>query len=218
MFTGIIEETGIIKKVNAASHSSSIWIKAGKIMKDLKLGDSVAVNGVCLTVAKIENKQWQADVMPETMKRSNLGLLRSGDTVNLERAMKADGRFGGHLVSGHIDGIGKIVKIKKEENAVIFEIETAQKLLNYMIEKGSIAIDGISLTITFLDQDSFGISVIPHTLKETVLGLKNIGDTVNLENDLIGKYIEKFIRKEAVNKEDKPQSRLTMEFLEQSGF
>ncbi|MGD9474523.1 MAG: riboflavin synthase [Eubacteriaceae bacterium] len=214
MFTGIIEEKGIVSRVLPAGSSQELWIRGEKIFDDLKLGDSVAVNGVCLTVAAIKRDQWMADVMPESLRRSSLYKLQAGDFVNLERAMKADGRFGGHLVSGHIDGVGKITDIKREDNAVIFDICADQKIVSYMIEKGSIAIDGISLTISFVSDQAFGFSVIPHTLKETVLGDKKVGDSVNLENDQIGKYVKKFV--DGISK--KATSSLTMEFLKQAGF
>lgn len=216
MFTGIIEEKGLVKELKLSAQSARIWLTGKIIFEDLKLGDSVAVNGLCLTVAERKGDLWMADVMPETLKRSNLGSLKAGDYVNLERAMKADGRFGGHMVSGHIDGVGKITAIRKNENAVIFEISADQKLTDYMIEKGSISIDGISLTIIFVNVLSFGVSVIPHTLKETVLGDKKAGDLVNLENDLIGKYIKKFMS--GLEVKSLPESRLTMDFLAKSGF
>jgi riboflavin synthase len=216
LFTGIIEEKGIISRVLLAGSSQQLWIRAEKIFNDLKLGDSVAVNGVCLTVAALKGNQWMADVMPESLRRSSLYDLQAGDFVNLERAMRADGRFGGHLVSGHIDGVGKVTAIKREDNAVLFEIWADQKIRQYMIEKGSIAVDGISLTICFVSQQVFGISVIPHTLKETVLGDKKVGDTVNLENDQIGKYVKQFV--EGISSKTETASSLTMAMLNEAGF
>lgn len=214
MFTGIIEEIGKVAWVTKRQHSSQIWIQGDLIMEDLKLGDSVAVNGVCLTVSQLKKNQWMADVMSETLTRSDLGDLKGGSSVNLERAMPANGRFGGHLVSGHIDGTGSISAIKNDDNAIIFEMRASEKILRYIVEKGSIAIDGISLTVIQVNNEKFQVSVIPHTIKSTVLGLKKKGDPVNLENDMVGKYIERFITSSSEEKTGK----LTMDFLTQSGF
>ena len=193
MFTGIIEATGIIKNLKKGAKSLVIWISAPDIMDDLKLGDSVAVNGVCLTVTEIRSDTFSADVMSETVRRSNLGHLKTGDAVNLERAMPANGRFGGHIVSGHIDGTGEICDIKKDDNAVWFSVKADPDILKYIVMKGSIAIDGISLTVAYVDNLMFKVSVIPHTLSNTILANKKSGDTVNLENDIIGKYVERLI-------------------------
>ena len=159
-------------------------------MEDLHVGDSIAVNGVCLTVTEFAKQTFQADVMPETMNRSSLGMLRTGSHVNLERAMPANGRFGGHIVSGHIDGTGVIAEVKREENAVWYTISAGENIMRYIIEKGSVAIDGISLTVAKTGKDYFKVSVIPHTMEQTILPEKRQGDRVNLENDQIGKYIE----------------------------
>ncbi len=191
MFTGIVEETGVVAKCNA----SSLFIKANKILSGTQLGDSIAVNGVCLTVTNLTKDGFYADVMPETFSRSNLGELTAGSQVNLERAMAADGRFGGHIVSGHIDGTGKITKIQNDGNAVRFWIAADIKILRLIVEKGSITVDGISLTVVSVDDSNFSISIIPHTLAETILGTKRVGDTVNLENDIIGKYVERLLGK-----------------------
>lgn len=222
MFTGIIEEIGKITAVNKGQRSSQLWIQGELIMADLKLGDSVAVNGVCLTVSELKGRQWLADVMSETLKRSNLGELKPGSPVNLERAMPANGRFGGHLVAGHIDGTGQISQISQDENAILFEIRTAPGVLHYIIEKGSITIDGISLTVTAVDDESFGVSIIPHTVKHTILGTRKKGDRVNLENDMVGKYLEKFLRmgsrQEDQASETEKSAELTMDFLIKAGF
>ncbi len=220
MFTGIIEEVGKITAITKGQRSAQLWVQGAVIMDDLKLGDSVAVNGVCLTVARISGNKWQADVMSETLNRSNLGDLKSGSAVNLERAMPADGRFGGHMVAGHIDGTGQIVQIRNDENAIIYEIGASPRIVHYIIEKGSIAIDGISLTVIGMTADSFSVSVIPHTAKQTILGSKKVGDPVNLENDLVGKYIEKLL-KSSSSKTDtntKKNSGLTSDFLRDAGF
>ncbi len=193
MFTGIVEEIGTIKKVEKGAKSSKLTIEGAKIFDDLKLGDSVAVNGVCLTVTEYTKNTFTADVMNETLSRSNLGDLKNGSRVDLERAMAADGRFGGHIVSGHIDGTGRIVKTEKDDIAVWYTIAADRKIMKYIIEKGSVTIDGISLTVAKVTDTDFSVSIIPHTAKETVLGFKKTGDTVNLENDVVGKYIEHFL-------------------------
>ncbi|MGB5823456.1 MAG: riboflavin synthase [Proteocatella sp.] len=219
MFTGIIEETGKIVSVQKGQKSSRLSIEGRLIFDDLKLGDSVAVNGVCLTVSSLSKTMFTADVMSETIARSSLGALKQGSLVNLERAMAANGRFGGHIVSGHIDGTGTISGIKKDDNAVWITIDTSDKISRYIIEKGSIAIDGISLTVARESKNQFAVSIIPHTGKETTLLQKKPGDTVNLENDLIGKYVERFAgignpKVEEVSK----KSNITAEFLMKSGF
>ncbi|MCR5254170.1 MAG: riboflavin synthase [Treponema sp.] len=191
MFTGIVEEKGTVQKIS----QNQICIKAKKVQEGTRIGDSIAVNGVCLTVTNLAKDGFYADVMPETFSRSNLGELTAGSQVNLERAMAADGRFGGHIVSGHIDGTGKITKIQNDGNAVRFWIAADIKILRLIVEKGSITVDGISLTVVSVDNSNFSISIIPHTLAETILGTKRVGDTVNLENDIIGKYVERLLGK-----------------------
>ncbi len=193
MFTGIIEEKGSIKNITHGAKSAVLYIKADKIMSDVKIGDSVAVNGVCLTATKIMADGFTADVMAETLRRSSLGTLKAGDKVNLERAMSADGRFGGHIVSGHIDGTGTIKEYKREDNAIWVTIACGRNLLKYIAEKGSIAIDGISLTVAVVSDSYFKVSIIPHTAAETTLIDKKPGDSVNLENDIVGKYVEKLM-------------------------
>ena len=188
-FTGIVEAVGIVAKCSA----SSLFIKADKILEGTHIGDSIAVNGVCLTVTKLSDGGFWADVMPETFSRSNLGELVCGAKVNLERAMPSDGRFGGHIVSGHIDGTGKITRIENDGNAVRFWIAADEAILRLIVEKGSIAVDGISLTVVSVTASDFSISVIPHTLGETTLGCKREGDRVNLENDIIGKYVARLL-------------------------
>lgn len=192
MFTGIIEEIGRIKQIRTGEKSCILTISASKILSDLQIGDSIAVNGTCLTVCRFDASCFSADVMPETMRRTNLGKLSPGSAVNLERAMSANGRFGGHIVSGHIDGTGKIMHLKKEDNAVWVKISANPELLYYMIQKGSVAIDGISLTIAEISQKDFAVSVIPHTRQQTTLLSKKPGEIVNLECDMIAKYLAKF--------------------------
>lgn len=215
MFTGIVEELGNIRSVRRGQHSSVLSIAAKDILSDLKIGDSVAVNGVCLTATTVDSGGFTADVMHETLNRSSLGSLTVGSHVNLERAMAANGRFGGHIVSGHIDGTGTITALRKDDNAVWYTISASQELLRYIVEKGSIAIDGISLTVAEVGESWFSISAIPHTVAVTTLGEKRPGDTVNLENDVIGKYVEKLLRPQP---QETAKSSLTLEFLAQHGF
>lgn len=217
MFTGIIEEIGTIKSINSNGISSQLCISANKILEDTKIGDSIAVNGVCLTVTSIKSNLFTADVMAETLRRSNLGSLIPQSKVNLERAMPANGRFGGHIVSGHIDGTGTIVETKPEGNAVWIKINCSDNLLKYIIHKGSITIDGISLTVAKVTDSDFSVSIIPHTAENTTLLQKKSGDVVNLENDVVGKYIEKLLSFQKID-EQKPQSKITEEFLRQNGF
>ena len=214
MFTGIIEEVGTVKAVKCSGTSSFIEIQAKKVLEDVHLGDSIAVNGVCLTVTHSDGSVFRADVMNETLSRSSLGSLTSGSPVNLERAMAANGRFGGHIVSGHIDGTGTVTDIRNDGIAVWYTIAAPPELLHHIVEKGSIAIDGISLTVAKVTDTSFSVSIIPHTASQTILGTKKTGDIVNLENDIIGKYVEKLMKPA----EAAPQSGITMEFLAKNGF
>lgn len=211
MFTGIIEEIGTIIAIEKRNQSAKLVISANKILQDIHLGDSIAVNGICLTACQVSKSSFTADVMVETIHRSNLGSLKKGSVVNLERAMPANGRFGGHIVSGHVDGTGTIINFKREENAVWVGIKANQAILKYIVEKGSIAIDGISLTVAYVDDSCFKVSIIPHTANETILLQKKAGDTVNLECDIIGKYVEKLLY-------DKEQTGITLEFLRNNGF
>lgn len=213
MFTGIIEEVGTVKAVQHSGSNSFIRIEAKKILEDIHLGDSIAVNGVCLTVTHFDSTTFQADVMNETLSRSSLGSLRNGNPVNLERAMAAGGRFGGHIVSGHIDGTGTVSDIRNDGIAVWYTISANADILRYIVEKGSIAIDGISLTVAKVTDNSFSVSIIPHTASVTILGTKKTGDIVNLENDIVGKYVEKLMKPA-----DSPQSGLNMEMLAKNGF
>ena len=248
MFTGIIEEIGRVRCVTIAGSSGKIAISASKVLEKTKIGDSIAVNGICLTVVSLQADGFTADVMAETFRRSNLGQGRPGDRVNLERAMSAKGRFGGHLVSGHIDGTGNIRSCRKEENAVWVTVETEPEILRLIVKKGSIAIDGISLTVAAVGEEWFQVSIIPHTGEETTLLKKKPGDQVNLENDIIGKYVERLlgfsragqgtawnremIRKEGTDNKEEASERsegrpmsagrskgcLTMEFLKEYGI
>lgn len=212
MFTGIIEELGTINSISKNPASAVLTINASTVLEDVHMGDSIAVNGVCLTVTSFTDTSFTADVMHETLNRSSLGALRPGSKVNLERAMSADGRFGGHIVSGHIDGTGRITDIKKDDNAVWYTISAPPDILRYIVEKGSIAIDGISLTVAYVDSRCFKVSIIPHTSANTTLALRKPGDTVNLENDCIGKYVEKLLQPY------QKTGNITREFLLQNGF
>ncbi len=215
MFTGIVEETGTVESVRKGAVSSFIRIRAEKVLENTKLGDSIAVNGVCLTVTDLSDNCFQADVMNETLSRSSLGSLSAGSPVNLERAMAADGRFGGHIVSGHIDGTGTVTDVKKDGISVWYTVSAPPEIMRYIVEKGSVAIDGISLTVAKITDTSFSVSVIPHTVAQTILGSKKTGDIVNLENDLIGKYVEKLLKPAAA---EKSSGGITMDFLMKNGF
>lgn len=235
MFTGIIEEIGYVRHVISGSVSGEIQIGAAKVLEGTKIGDSIAVNGVCLTVTRLLRDGFTADVMPETLRRTNLGKLGGGAPVNLERAMAADGRFGGHIVSGHIDGTGTITQAQPEGNAILVTIKTTPEIMGLIVEKGSVAIDGISLTVAKVHDDSFQVSVIPHTGEETILLKKRVGEPVNLENDIVGKYVQKLLgancgssggayagmqtdKQPGKQPGKQPESRITMEFLAEHGF
>lgn len=213
MFTGIIEEVGIVRAVRHGARSAVLQISAQVITADLNIGDSVAVNGVCLTVTQLSPAGFTVDVMPETLSRSNLSILVSGSRVNLERALPAGGRFGGHIVSGHIDGVGRVKALRRDDNALWYEISAAPELLRYIVEKGSVAVDGISLTVAWVTSSSFAVSVIPHTAAVTVLTERRVGDGVNLECDIIAKYVEKLVAPAKTS-----QVSLTREFLLENGF
>lgn len=218
MFTGIIEETGEVQAIQRGAKSARLTIKGAVVMEDAGIGDSIAVNGVCLTVTGISGQTFTADVMAESMRRTALGTLTVGSRVNLERAMAANGRFGGHIVSGHIDGTGIIREMKREDNAVWVTVDADAGILRYIIEKGSIAIDGISLTVAYVDDTCFKVSVIPHTARETTLLSKSAGDRVNLENDVIGKYVGKLIRTADVPDKAAADSGLDADFLMKHGY
>ena len=216
MFTGIVEEVGTIQSIKRGRKSSILKIKGQKVLQGTRIGDSISTNGICLTVTKVGNDFFEADVMSESLNRTNIGELVPGSYVNLERALSLATRLGGHIVSGHIDGTGKIRNLKRDDNAVWITIETAPELLRYIIEKGSIAIDGVSLTVVTVNDQFFKVSIIPHTGEETILLQKKMGDTVNLECDMIGKYVEKLLGLDS--KEDVQEGQVTAELLRESGF
>ena len=215
MFTGLIEEVGTIQSVRHGARSCVLTIGCRTVLEGSQIGDSIAVNGVCLTVTSMGGSYYTADVMAETMNRSSLRQLSTGASVNLERAMPANGRFGGHIVTGHIDGTGPICEVKSDEIAICYSMKAPEKIMHYIVEKGSVAVDGISHTVAKTTQTSFMVSVIPHTAQCTVLAHKKAGDTVNLENDCIGKYIEHFLNRK---KEKTTESKITKEFLLSNGF
>lgn len=217
MFTGIVEEKGIIRSLNINGSSGTIRIEARKVLEGTSIGDSISVNGICLTVTSMGDGFFTADVMAETVRRSSLGILSQGSEVNLERAMAANGRFGGHIVSGHIDGTGTVRSLVREENAIWVTIETPPEILKYIVHKGSICIDGISLTVASVGSDNFKVSVIPHTGSETTLLSKRPGSPVNLENDIIAKYVERLMNYKE-EEENNSSSGITMEMLAELGI
>ncbi len=216
MFTGIIEEVGTVRRVLSGGTAGEISIRAAAVLEGTHIGDSIAVNGVCLTVTGMTGDGFTADVMPETLRRTNLGRLNSDSRVNLERAMAAGGRFGGHIVSGHIDGVGTIRSMRREENAVWVTIAAPTPILRLIVEKGSIAIDGVSLTVAEVTSETFSVSIIPHTGAQTILLSKRPGEQVNLENDVVGKYVQRLL--EPYQTETPKSGGITEEFLMQYGF
>jgi riboflavin synthase len=215
MFTGLIEEIGKIESVIKSTKSARIIVKAHKVLESTKIGDSICTNGVCLTVTNLEIGKFTVDVMAETMRRSNLGYLSPGNEVNLERALSIGDRLGGHIVSGHIDGIGTIENYEEEDNAVWITISSTPEILKYIVQKGSIAIDGVSLTVAYVDDAVFKVSIIPHTKDMTTLLRKRSGSIVNLECDIIGKYVEKLLG----SKDQAPtKSGIDFNFLSENGF
>ncbi len=218
MFTGIVEELGVLENVSGHSAASRLLIKANKVLEGVRLGDSIAVNGVCLTVTSFSSSHFTADVMPETLKQTNLGRLKRGEKLNLERAMRLGDRFGGHIVSGHVDGTGEIVSREPHANAVLFRIKTGPQLMKYMVPRGSVTVDGISLTLVDVTDTDFAISIIPHTLSHTNLQGKRTGDVVNLECDVIGKYVERLMSWKAGEHHEAKPAGLTMNVLLENGF
>ncbi|MEJ8545878.1 riboflavin synthase [Brevibacillus borstelensis] len=218
MFTGLIEEVGTVEAVAVADQSSRLTIRASTVLQDVRLGDSISVNGVCLTVASFSANRFQADVMPETWRVTALSALRPGMGVNLERAMRLGDRLGGHLVSGHVDGTGNILSKKADSNAVRFSIQAKPHLLRYVVPRGSITVDGISLTVVNVDEESLSVSIIPHTLKQTNLQAKQVGDPVNLETDLIAKYVERLLSGRIQSEQQKASAGVNLAFLREHGF
>lgn len=224
MFTGIVEETGVIRRIQKGRASAVLTIGAARVLEGTQIGDSIAVNGICLTVTELSGDTFTADVMHETLNRTAFSRLAPGSRVNLERAMAADGRFGGHIVAGHVDGVGTITEIRKDDNAIWYTFRAEPQVLRYIVEKGSITVDGISLTVAAVGNTSFSISAIPHTVSQTVLQDRKKGDPVNLETDIIGKYVEKLLfagppKEEPQGKDSRGESGgISREFLLKNGF
>ena len=224
MFTGIIEEMGIIQSIQHSGEKIRFTIQARKVLEGTRIGDSIAVNGICLTAVDLTDSTFAADVMPETLRRSSLGTIRESSPVNLERALRLSDRLGGHIVSGHIDGTGTIQSRTPERNAILFKIQAAPELLKYIVAKGSVALDGVSLTVAAVSESDFTVSIIPRSASETIIGRYQPGDLVNIECDVIGKYVEKLLglagdsSSSEQPSEHKPASRLSIEFLREHGF
>lgn len=222
MFTGIIEEIGHMRRIHSVGQAMVLTIGARKILEDVHLGDSISVNGVCLTVISFDQESFSVDVMPETYRKTNLRKLQAGTRVNLERAMAANGRFGGHIVQGHVDSTATILSRIPEENAVVYRFEPEDKhIFRYIIAGGSITIDGISLTVVDVTERDLAVSIIPHTLAQTVLHDKKAGDTINMECDVLGKYMERLLKfgpADASEGSGRKQSTLTASFLADHGF
>lgn len=216
MFTGLVEEIGEILKVSKGRNSSKVCIKAESLLDGVKLGDSIAVNGTCVTVVDLKKDSFTVDIMAETLRMSSLKDLKIGSKVNLERALRLGDRLGGHIVSGHIDGTGKIVDVREEDISTWIDIEASSDLLRYIVRKGSVTIDGVSLTVAELNKNCFSVSLIPHTKMETILDYKKIGDLVNIECDLIGKYVEKMVLNP--KKEQEKSSSIDVLKLKEYGF
>jgi riboflavin synthase len=217
MFTGIIEGLGTIVDNRPCNRGCQLTIAADYTLLGSKIGDSIAVNGACLTITDINARRFTVDVSPETLDTTILGTIRNGDRVNLERALKLSDRLDGHLVSGHVDGIGKVTSKLTKGNALLITISVDPSLTRYMIKKGSVAVDGTSLTINQCDRNNFSVSIIPHTAKLTTINLRNVGSFVNIETDLIGKYVERFVRS-GDKKDIKSVNTIDKAFLNRSGF
>lgn len=218
MFTGIIEEIGIIRNIVKGSRSIKLTITAKKVLENTNLGDSIAVNGVCLTVTALGKDGFTADVMPESMSKTNMGRLKPGDRVNLERALTLSSRLGGHIVSGHIDGVGDIINMEKDDNAVRVTLISVPKVMKYIVSEGSVALDGVSLTVAHLGDNDFTVSLIPHTAQVTTLLDKKVGDKLNIENDVVGKYVERLLSFSDKDKAVEKNSVISLKFLRENGF
>ena len=220
MFTGIIEEVGSLEEMRRGSSSVVLSIRAQKVLEGTRIGDSIAVNGICLTVTALHPGRFDACAMHETLNRTSLSGLHRGSRVNLERALALGGRLGGHIVAGHVDGTGRLLKMQRDGPAVLLQFQAAEALLRYIVEKGSVAIDGVSLTVAGVSRGAFTVSVIPHTLSQTTLVERRPGDAVNLDTDVIGKYVERFLLfPQNTAKSTQPQgSSITWEFLQQHGL
>ncbi len=216
MFTGIVEEIGSIREIVRGSLSIRLAVNCSGIMEDVKTGDSISVNGICLTVTGLGSGWFSADVMPETMRRTGFERMKAGDRVNLERALRLTDRLGGHIVSGHIDGVGTVAGRTEEDNAIWLTIEAADDIMKYIVMKGSVALDGTSLTVAYAGEKYFRVSLIPLTAGTTVLGSRRAGDRINIECDILGKYVEKLLS--GGRREKEPEKVVSMDFLKDNGF
>jgi riboflavin synthase len=218
MFTGIIEGLGTVRELRTSAKETLLTLEADFSLDGTRIGDSVSVNGACLTVVRLEGTRFQADISPETLARTTFGSARAGDRVNLERALRLSDRLDGHLVSGHVDGIGTIAGRQRSANAIVIDIQAPAALIRTMIEKGSVAVDGISLTVNRCEANGFQVSVIPHTAKWTTIGFKAVGDAIHIETDMIGKYVERFLlRQDAAAREPEPKG-VGIDLLARTGF
>lgn len=218
MFTGLVEEVGVVRGISRGRDSARLVVEAPGVTAEMKVGDSVAVNGACLTVVECAPRSFAADVMAETLAKTNLGLLKPGDLVNLERALRLGDRLGGHLVTGHIDGVGRIKRRREQDIAVLLEIEAPPEVMRYVVKKGSVAVDGVSLTVADVGRQGFLVSLIPHTAGQTTLGAKRPGETVNLEADIIGKYVERLLSFSHRGGEAPLGEGISLAFLGEHGF
>ncbi len=218
MFTGIVEELGKLRKIQRGSDSAKLTIEGSVVLNDVRLGDSIAVNGVCLTVVRYNDRFFDVEVMAETLRKTNLEELKPGDLVNLERALRVGDRLGGHIVSGHIDGVGEIVSQQREDIAILTDIRAPAGVMKYVVKKGSVAVDGISLTVVDCTDEMFRVSLIPHTARMTTLGYKKVGDRVNLESDIIGRYVERLMNFRETGRDKGSGGPLTLDFLAEKGF
>lgn len=215
MFTGIVEEKGILKEIKRTNNSAIMKIEGNLVLEGTKVGDSIAVNGICLTVTKILGNNFLVDVMPESFRSSSLNQVALGDKVNLERALTLEKRMGGHIVTGHIDGVGIIRDFREEDNAIWITVKVKKDILRYIVHKGSVTLDGVSLTVAEVNDEFFKVSIIPQTAKETILLNKVVGDLINIECDLLGKYVERFL---GVHYREEKKPDITKGFLLENGF
>ena len=216
MFTGLVEDIGTVKKMDRRGEFMNLSIESNFDLTETKIGDSISIDGVCLTVVELSQRSFRVEVSSETVQRTNLRIMKEGQRVNLERALRLSDRLGGHLVLGHVDGTGTIQEIAEDANSIRMKISASRSIMKYIIEKGSVAIDGISLTVNECSENEFGINIIPHTAGATTLVGKRVGDSINIENDIIGKYVEKFLGGEKAPKQG--ESRVDADFLKKHGF
>jgi riboflavin synthase len=218
MFTGIIEKMGVVRGMIRKGEDARLEVETGLDMKDVRVGDSISVNGACLTVVTMTSRGFTADVSAETLSRTNLGILKAGDRLNLEKSLRLNDFLGGHMVLGHVDALGKIFEKKAKENSIVFGVEVDERLVRYIVEKGSVAIDGISLTVNECKKNRFYVNIIPHTVRETTLGFKKAGDAVNIETDILGKYVEKLLQHDQGRETGGPRKGLDLKFLAEQGY